>query len=285
MSYPDACTALGLTCTRLLQFSNPDVTYLGQPGGIPGGTKFNCPISNATNMSCDADERRALNETAFIVSNFRQYSELRPPTIVAQPQNQSVRRGQPLTLQVSADGVGPLTYQWYRGAAPLATQPIPAGTGPSVTFTPGADGVWFERGFYWVQVGNAIGTENSLTATVTMLPPATGSSQSSRRGPVADPVNPSVPRGRGGVEAPPHSRTAPPPVVATSGHDARPLAVSNDGTTTDGAACHANSQETIQRWLRLLDTADDGPSLIVALARLAKAIADGEISCGERGPR
>ena len=163
-------------------------------------------------------------------------------------------------------------------------QPIPGGTGPSVTFTPGADGVWFERGFYWVQVGNAIGTENSLTAMVTMLPPATGSSQNRRLG-VADPVNPSVPRGHGGVDPPPHGRTAPQPVAATSGHDARPLAVSNDGMTTDNGACHANSQETLQAWLRLTDATDDAPSLIVALARLAKAIADGEISCGERGPR
>jgi len=285
MSYPDSCTALGLSCTWILRFSNPDLIYLGQPGGIPGGTKSTCPMSNATNMSCDADERRALNETAFVVSNFRQYSELRPPTIVAQPQNQTVRRGQALTLQVSADGVGPLTYQWYRGAAPLTTQPIPGGTGPSVTFTPGADGVWFERGRYWVQVGNAVGTEDSFTATVTMLPPATGSSQSSRRAAAADPVNPIVPRGHGGADARPQSATAPPPVVASSGRLARPPAVSIDGMTNDGGACHANSQATLQAWLHLIDATDDAPSVIVALARLATAIAEGEFSCGERGPR
>jgi hypothetical protein len=171
MAYPDACTSQAISCTRLLAFSNPDLTHLGQPTGVPGGTNTSCPTGNALNMSCDADERRALNDTAFVVANFREFSEFRPPFIRTHPQNQSVPRGQALTLQVVAEGLGPFTYQWYRGSAPTTAQPIAGATGPTYTFIPGADGFWFERWFYWVRVTNAIGPVNSLTATITLLQP------------------------------------------------------------------------------------------------------------------
>ena len=93
------------------------------------------------------------------------------------------------TLQVAASGLGPFTYQWYRGSAPLNIQPIAGATGPSFTFTPGSDGVWFERWFYWVQVQNAIGSDDSFTATVTLLPPA-GAALPGRRGRANPPVTP-----------------------------------------------------------------------------------------------
>ncbi len=171
MSYPDACSSQNVPCARLLSFSNPDLTHLGHPMGVPGGTSTACPTGDALNMSCDSDERRALNDTAFVVANFREFSEFRPPLIRTHPQNQSVPRGQALTLQVVAEGLGPFTYQWYRGSAPTTAQPIAGAIGPTYTFVPGADGVWFERWFYWVRVTNAIGTANSLTATITMLQP------------------------------------------------------------------------------------------------------------------
>ncbi len=183
MSYPNACTAVGVACARLLAFSNPELTHLGQPMGIAGGTRIGCPTSNAQNMSCDSDERRALNDTAFVVANFREFSSLRPPLIVSQPQNQAVVPGQALTLQVSAEGAGPFTYQWYRGASPSVSFPIAGATGPVFTVVPGADGVWLERWAYWVRVTNTIGGVNSNTAVVTLSrPSADGATQQRRIG-------------------------------------------------------------------------------------------------------
>jgi hypothetical protein len=91
MSYPDMCNALGFTCTRLLNWANPDKRYLpgcdsgrfncnqlqywfypGAPMGIPGGTDTSCPSGNPNNAACDADDRRALNNTALSVANLRQ---------------------------------------------------------------------------------------------------------------------------------------------------------------------------------------------------------------------
>jgi peptidyl-Asp metalloendopeptidase len=91
MAYPDMCNALGFGCTRVLYWANPDRKFLpacdggrfncsqlqywfypGAPMGIPGGTNTACPIGNPNNSNCDADDRRALNNTALSVANFRQ---------------------------------------------------------------------------------------------------------------------------------------------------------------------------------------------------------------------
>lgn len=70
MTYPQVCTAVGVNCTRLPYWSNPNVYYGGRPMGIPGGTSTNCDLSSP-NPGCDADNHRTLNETAFTVANFR----------------------------------------------------------------------------------------------------------------------------------------------------------------------------------------------------------------------
>jgi hypothetical protein len=71
MAYDNLCTAQSFNCTRLLYWSNPDVTYGGAAMGIPGGTKSNCPTGNVSNVACDADDHRTLNETAATVAAFR----------------------------------------------------------------------------------------------------------------------------------------------------------------------------------------------------------------------
>ncbi|MEX2662099.1 MAG: zinc-dependent metalloprotease family protein [Vicinamibacterales bacterium] len=91
MAYQDMCTALGFSCTRVLYWANPEMRYLpscdsgrfncgqlqywyypGAPMGIPGGTRTGCPARDAANANCDADDRRALNNTALTIANFRQ---------------------------------------------------------------------------------------------------------------------------------------------------------------------------------------------------------------------
>lgn len=274
MSYPDACNALGFACTRLLQFSNPDLSYLGQRGGIPGGTNTSCPTGNANNILCDADERRVLNDTALTVANFREFSTDRPPTIVAHPQSQSKPRGQPVTLQVTASGAGPFTYQWYRGTAPLSSQPIAGATGSSYTFTPGTDGVWFERWFYWVQVKNAIGSDDSFTATVTLLPPATAET-SSRRGIAA---NTPVTTVRGGVTNP----------IFHSGQGEPPQTLPVVTTVAGDLDCRAESSERMVAALRRIrETLENDPSSRgVWLALLIRTLSDVDVACGaQRNPR
>ena len=90
MAYPDHCAAMGFSCTRLLRWANasqnlaPDcgpgfncalLQYWRFPGpamGVPGGTSTSCAESSLTANLCDADDSRALNNTALSVANFRQ---------------------------------------------------------------------------------------------------------------------------------------------------------------------------------------------------------------------
>lgn len=92
MSYNDVCTDQGFSCTRLLAWANPDLRYRANPFckggttacpgtiwalpfdamGVPGGTSSSCVTDSLTNNECDADDHRALNNTALTVANLRQ---------------------------------------------------------------------------------------------------------------------------------------------------------------------------------------------------------------------
>jgi Calx-beta domain/Metallo-peptidase family M12/Divergent InlB B-repeat domain len=56
MAYTDGCTAAGVSCPKIKNFSNPDVTRNGAPTGV----------------AATANNARALNDTRETVANFRQ---------------------------------------------------------------------------------------------------------------------------------------------------------------------------------------------------------------------
>jgi hypothetical protein len=90
MAYPDHCQALGFSCTRLLRWANASQTlapacgpgfncdllrywvFNGPAMGVPGGTSTSCTTGSPAANTCDADDSRAINNTAIVVSNYRQ---------------------------------------------------------------------------------------------------------------------------------------------------------------------------------------------------------------------
>lgn len=69
MAYNNLCSAnYGFNCTRLPYWSNPNISYGGDPMGVPYGS------------SQPADNHRTLNNTAYTVANFRQSSSPPPAT-------------------------------------------------------------------------------------------------------------------------------------------------------------------------------------------------------------
>jgi len=75
MAYDDACQDRGIDCPRLPYWSNPDVTWDGEPMGVPEGTSTGC-LAGEFDPNCDADNRKTLNATAPTVASFRGSTQL-----------------------------------------------------------------------------------------------------------------------------------------------------------------------------------------------------------------
>jgi len=87
-----------------------------------------------------------------------------PPTITAQPQDQTVSLDAPVTFSAVASGPPPLYYQWFFNASPL-----PGATATSYTLQQAQA---TDVGTYRVTVSNANGTTTSSNAVLTVvLPP------------------------------------------------------------------------------------------------------------------
>jgi hypothetical protein len=86
-----------------------------------------------------------------------------PPTILAQPTNQTVSVGGTATFNVSANGTQPLFYQWSLNGTNISSE-----TNTSLTLTSVQP---IQAGNYTVQVVNAGGSTNSANAVLTVNTP------------------------------------------------------------------------------------------------------------------
>ena len=71
MAYNNECDSHGITCDRLPYWSNPNISYGGDPMGVPPGTSTACLEGDLDHPDCDAQNQLVLNNTAFTVANFR----------------------------------------------------------------------------------------------------------------------------------------------------------------------------------------------------------------------
>jgi hypothetical protein len=88
--------------------------------------------------------------------------QVMPPRITASPGNQTIPANTTASLNVVADGLGPLTYQWHQ-AASSTLNPIPGATS-STYVTPALN----SQTNYWVSVSNTNGSSASSTASVSV---------------------------------------------------------------------------------------------------------------------
>ena len=86
-------------------------------------------------------------------------------TITQQPASITINSGETTSLNASADGTPPFTYQWYQGASGVDTTPV--GNDSSSFTTPALSATTS----YWVKVSNAANPsgDNSNNATVTVV--------------------------------------------------------------------------------------------------------------------
>ena len=87
------------------------------------------------------------------------------PSIISQPESQSVSIGKSVTLTVAASGTAPLTYQWSKNGTAIS-----GATAASLTFSSAAAS---DAGSYTVVVTNTLGTVTSAAAVLTIYTPPT----------------------------------------------------------------------------------------------------------------
>ena len=113
------------------------------------GAKFRCVVSNSFNTATSSEA--TLTVTA-------------PPGITAQPGDQAVTQGQPVTFNVGAGGSTPLNYQWQRNMVN-----IPGANSPSYLI---ASTAFADNGAkFRCVVTNSFGIATSNEATLTVQPP------------------------------------------------------------------------------------------------------------------
>ncbi len=118
-------------------------------------TSYWVKVTNAANLT-------GANSTTATVSINQ------PAGIVTSPASVTINSGDTTTLNVTASGTAPLTYQWYQG--PSGTTTTPVGTNSASFTTP----TLTTTTSYWVKVTNTanLAGSNSSVATVTVNQPA-----------------------------------------------------------------------------------------------------------------
>lgn len=125
------------------------------------GSSFTTPaLTNTTSYWV-----RVSNTAGTVDSTTATATVITPPAITEQPVSVSIQNGGTATFSVSATGSSP-SYQWYAGISGVTTSPV-AGANSSTYTTPALGG----SASYWVRVSNAAGTQDSNTATATVISP------------------------------------------------------------------------------------------------------------------
>ena len=75
--------------------------------------------------------------------------------------------GQPITLRVSANGTGPISYQWYFSSDGVSFHSLFGATAKSYSITAGPA----TSGYFYVHASNSAGSTNSMTNLVLSVPP------------------------------------------------------------------------------------------------------------------
>ncbi len=144
MSYNNQCSDSGFNCTRLQYWSNPDITYGGDPMGVPSGSYH------------PADNHLALNNTCTTVANFRDRPD--PPGTFdkTSPANEatSVSTNPTLSWGSSSEAIS-YEYCYDTSNDNACSSWTNVGSNTSV----GLSGLGSNTTYYWqVRANNGIGT-------------------------------------------------------------------------------------------------------------------------------
>ena len=148
------------------QFNGLNLTNGGR---ISGATSTNLLITNAQPSDVGNYTLVASNVAAVATSTVATLTVLLPPSIVAQPTNQTVVMGSNAVFIVNASGTAPLSYQWRFAGTNLADATASVLNLANVQPT--------DAGSYSVVITNVVSAVTSTVATLTVLVPPSFTSQ------------------------------------------------------------------------------------------------------------
>ncbi|HLO66813.1 MAG TPA: immunoglobulin domain-containing protein [Holophaga sp.] len=152
--------ALAVTTT-----GKPAPAYQWMKGGtsIQGATLPEYKVAAATAADSGAYTVRITNAQGSVTSEAATVTVLDLPVITADPVAVTTGAGMGATLQVTATGGAPLSYQWMRDG-----QAVSGATSATYAIAAAAP---TNAGTYTVTVSNPVGVATSKAATITVVPP------------------------------------------------------------------------------------------------------------------
>ena len=138
------------------------LTYQWEFNGtnLTGATSAALTISNVQSSNVGVYSAMVSNLYGSVTSSNASLTILTPPSIITQPQDQTVMQGAPVTLSVTASGDSPLSYQWRVGGTLLV-----GATNSSLNI---AAAQATDAGNYRVLVSNPVGSILSSNAVLTV---------------------------------------------------------------------------------------------------------------------
>jgi hypothetical protein len=131
-----------------------------QSANLPGATGATYSVSNAQAAAAGAYTVLVSNVVGVVTSAPALLTLQTAPFILAQPENALAAPGRPAAFAVSADGLGPLAYQWFFQGQALAGATASNLSLPAVKSANGGD--------YSVVIRNATGSVTSTVAVLTV---------------------------------------------------------------------------------------------------------------------
>ncbi len=138
------------------------LTYRWQKDGVDlsGATGATLTLANVTAADAGLYSVVVTNEAGAVVSEVARLTVVALPHLVAQPQAQTIKEGQPIYFEVVVAGDAPTTYVWYRDNVPIA-----GAIDARLRFSAVQPS---DAGSYTVKVTNAAGSVTSAPAILTV---------------------------------------------------------------------------------------------------------------------
>lgn len=169
----DAAGRTGATVSLAVKAEGPGVLrYQWYKAGEPvsGATEPTLTLAGAVAADSGSYSVVVSNASGQVVSRVAtvRVADRIDPVIVEQPLSGTFLPGQPVALQVVAEGTGPLSYEWFKDGQPIVP-PAYRMVGNQLFFE-GVNASYLSAGSYQVLVRDSLGSTRSEPAVWTLIP-------------------------------------------------------------------------------------------------------------------